>query len=479
MERKLLDKTYKPEVLTNASELSEVACNVRDRYPAEKVYGTMIDVTNAYGQNLQSVATAKTCCSLVKTVVDDVEIVVVCIYTEMVFGGTESGAAYALLGRAIDWAHNRTYKQSSRYVDDHSLINAASRINQSESLCVRIITALFGKCGVNPKKLIRYEEDLISIGWQFNLRRDVWTVKPKPKGIRKLFAAVFVHIKIGQNVVKAKMMEEVVGVLNHYLRVIPLAETSIKSLYACMDYSGYYRDCELSDAAQDDLTWLRAVVLICMSQPELVSISIDHLRSHPVVEAYMKTDAATSVGGGGALGDHPDESSLTLCQERIRWSELEFSIFDSQGVSINVLELFAGVYHVLLWGDRLRGKVVKLFRDNTSAVSWLNNRRGNIKSVGGIDLLRVLSFYCMIMKIRVICEHIPGVDNVLADTLSRDSYIVLQDGKQDIIEDKDWLKGLSKKECCRKLLKIAIVEPERLHLKGLLEVVQHLLTTRG
>jgi hypothetical protein len=198
-----------------------------------------------------------------------------------------------------------------------------------------------------------------------------------------------------------------------------------------------------------------------------------------VVEAYMKTDAATSVGGGGALGDHPDESSLTLCQERIRWSELEFSIFDSQGVSINVLELFAGVYHVLLWGDRLRGKVVKLFRDNTSAVSWLNNRRGNIKSVGGVALLRVLSFYCMIMKIRVICEHIPGVDNVLADTLSRDSYIVLQDGKQDIIEDKDWLKGLSKKECCRKLLKIAIVEPERLHLKGLLEVVQHLLTTRG
>jgi hypothetical protein len=479
MDRKLLDKTYKPEVLTNASELSEVACNVRDRYPAEKVYGTMIDVTNAYGQNLQSVATAKTCCSLVKTVVDDVEIVVVCIYMEMVFGGTESGAAYALLGRAIDWAHNRTYKQSSRYVDDHSLINAASRINQSESLCVRIITALFGRYGVNPKKLIRYEEDLISIGWQFNLRRDVWTVKPKPKGIRKLFAAVFVHIKIGQNVVKAKMMEEVVGVLNHYLRVIPLAETSIKSLYACMDYSGYYRDCVLSDAAQDDLTWLRAVVLICMSQPELVSISIDHLRSHPVVEAYIKTDAATSVGGGGALGDHPDEGSLTLCQERIRWSELEFAIFNSQGVSINVLELFAGVYHVLLWGDRLRGKVVKLFIDNTSAVSWLNSRRGNIKSVGGIALLRVLSVYCMIMKIRVICEHIPGVDNVLADTLSRDSYIVLQDGKQDIIEDKDWLKGLSKKECCRKLLKIAIVEPERLHLRGLLEVVQHLLTTRG
>jgi len=74
----------------------------------------MIDVTNAYVHNLQSVATAKTCCSLVKTVVEGVEIVVVCIYVEMVFGGTESGAAYALLGRAIDWAHYRAYKQSSR-----------------------------------------------------------------------------------------------------------------------------------------------------------------------------------------------------------------------------------------------------------------------------------------------------------------------------------------------------------------------------
>jgi hypothetical protein len=274
-------------------------------------------------------------------------------------------------------------------------------------------------------------------------------------------------------------MEEVVGVLNHYLRVIPLAETSIKSLYACMDYSGYHRDCKLSDAAQDDLTWLRAVILISMSQPELVSISIDHLRLHPVVEAYIKTDAATSTGGGGALGDNPEESSLTLCQERIRWSELEFTIFQSQGVSINVLELFAGVYHVLLWGNLLRGKVVKLFIDNTSAVSWLNNRRGNVKSVGGVALLRVLSVYCMIMKIRVVCEHIPGVENILADKLSRDLFIVIQDTNEGIIEGKSWWKNLSRKECCRKLLKIAIVEPERLHLKGLLEVVQHLLTTPG
>ena len=479
IDQKLLDETYRPEVLTNASELSEAACVIRDRHPTEKIYGTMIDVTNAYGQNLQSVATAKTCCSLVKTVVEGSEIVVVCIYAEMVFGGTESGAAYALLGRAINWAHNRAYRQSARYVDDHSLINAASKIEQSEVLCVRIITALFGRFGVNPKKLIRYEEDLISIGWEFNLRRDVWTVKPKPKGIRKLFAAVFLHIAVGQKVVKAKLMEEVVGVLNHYLRVIPLAETSIKSLYACMDYSGYHRDCKLSDAAQDDLTWLRAVILICMSQPDLVSISIDHLRLHPVVEAYIKTDAATSTGGGGALSDHPEEGKLTLCEERIRWSELEFNIFQAQGVSINVLELFAGIYHVLLWGNRLRGKVVKLFIDNTSAVSWLNNRRGNVKSVGGIALLRVLSVYCMIAKIRIICEHIPGVENILADKLSRDLFIVVQDTKEDITEDKNWWRDLSRKACCRKLLKIAIVEPEKLHLRSLLEVVQHLLSIHG
>ena len=479
IDRELMGRVYPPECLTNGSKISELACEVRDRHPNEKIFGTMIDITNAYGQNLQSLRTAKTSCSLAKVLHNGKMRVVVCIYVEMMFGGAESGAAYALTGRAISWAHNRAYHQSERYVDDFSLLNSMSKIISSEELCVRIICALFGKFGVNPDKLIRYEEDLISIGWRFNLRRDVWKVMPKPKALRKLFACVFVWIAIGQQIVTSKLLEKVVGVLNHYLRVIPLAEASIKSLYACMDYSGFQHVVTLSREAMDDLDWLRAVIMICMMDPELMCVSIDHFRINVIVEAYVRTDAATTIGGGGALGMQADEDSPVILEARIRWSDLEFRIFVSQGVSINILELFAGIYHVLLWGDQLKGKVVKLFCDNTAAVSWLNSKRGNVKSVGGVALLRVLSVYCMIQKIRIVSEHIPGIKNIRADRLSRELYVILQDGSEESTEDENWWRGLSREATCRKLLKIAIVQPELLHLKQLLGVVQYLLSTPG
>ena len=479
IDQELMNSIYKPEEHTNGSKICELACEVRDRHPNDKVFGTMIDVTNAYGQNLQSLATAKTCCCLAKTWVDGVEKTVVCIYAELIFGGTEAGAAYAVTGRAIHWAHNRREKQSERYVDDHSLLNSMHKIVVSEEWCVRIITALFGKYGVNPKKLIRYEEDLISIGWKFNLRKESWKIMPKPKAIRKIFAAIFFWIRVGQVTVKSKRMESVLGILNHYLRVIPLAEASIKSLYACMDYTGHQREIRLSENALDDLKWLRAITLICMTQPELMCVSIDHLRVNPIVEAYIRTDAASTIGGGGALGDQPEEDSPVSYEARIRWTDLEMNIFQAQGVSINILELFAAIYHILIWGEKLRGKVVKLFCDNTAAVSWLNNKRGNSKAVGGIALLRVLSIYCMIMKIRIVSEHIPGVENIRADRISRELCVVLQDRNEGITEDKNWWKNLSRQDTCRKLLKIAIVQPELLHLNELLGVVRHLLLTPG
>ena len=56
---------------------------------------------------------------------------------------------------------------------------------------------------------------------------------------------------------------------------------------------------------------INAVVRTVLVKIDRTDLSVKHhLRLHPVVEAYVETDAANSTGCGGALGDHPEESSL-------------------------------------------------------------------------------------------------------------------------------------------------------------------------
>ena len=91
---------------------------------------------------------------------------------------------------------------------------------------------------------------------------------------------------------------------------------------------------------------------------------------------------------------------------------------------------------MLLWGNRLSGSVVHVYCDNTAAVSWIHNSRGNVHAVGLIPLLRLLTIYCFIKKITLISSHLPGVENILADKLSRELFDTLQDCRNRMLVEE-------------------------------------------
>ena len=358
------------------------------------------------------------------------------------------------------------------------ITDTASRIKASENNLVKHVKYLLGTDAVNEEKRIEYKQDLMAIGWNFNFRRDVWKVMPKAKSFKKLFHCLLVLIKLGSTKVKNKVVEKVAGVVNWYMKVIPAGQSFVKSLYSCIDWSRHRRDVDITGAL-DDLMWLRAIVVLSILDPSVLCADIGMVRKYKIATRSLWSDASTSVGGGSYLCNAMARAEVELAHSRIRWTPQEQQLFKMLNVSINVLEFFQAAYSVLLWGDELENQVVHIHCDNTAAVSWIHKSRGDVAAVGLLPLLRLLSVYCFIKKITLICTHIAGVDNIYADQLSRDLFDIVKEDTKEDIKTGNWWSDLNRQETCRKLLWVAITMPCELHLKKLLGVLRHLLTTRG
>jgi hypothetical protein len=105
---------------------------------------------------------------------------------------------------------------------------------------------------------------------------------------------------------------------------------------------------------------------------------------------------------------------------QFRWEEAEKRLFASSAdgpTDINVLEFVVAVLAVISEREHLRGTIVVLRVDNMSAVSWLNRLRLN--HLWGQSWMRLLIATSLCFDIRIVCLHIPGVNNPIADGLSR------------------------------------------------------------
>jgi len=84
---------------------------------------------------------------------------------------------------------------------------------------------------------------------------------------------------------------------------------------------------------------------------------------------------------------------------------------------INALELLSLLVALRLWCPRFKGKKLKNFCDNEASVSVLNSGRCRDKLM--LDLLREIAFLCALNHCMIRAVHLAGIDNRLADRLSR------------------------------------------------------------
>ena len=86
---------------------------------------------------------------------------------------------------------------------------------------------------------------------------------------------------------------------------------------------------------------------------------------------------------------------------------------------ITAKELIPIVLAAALWGPHWLGKQVLFHTDNLAVVQVVRNMNATDQLL--CNLLRCLYFYAAHYHFSFMAEHIPGVKNVAADTLSRDN----------------------------------------------------------
>lgn len=216
-------------------------------------------------------------------------------------------------------------------------------------------------------------------------------------------------------------LQRAVGTLRWYSAVVPMASTfelqrlltDTQRRHKHKQSTGYNRRtfCTLTPAARCELEWWQWILRVNLHTPMLEAPAwylANQPGQRPVISIY--TDASTTVGGGYLI------PAMTYGQ--FRWSREEQSLYGrGEKTDINGLEFVTAVCAIVANREKLRGTVVQLFIDNTSAVSWINKRRTS--QLYGQSWIRCLISVALEYHLIIMCDYIPGVDNVHADALSR------------------------------------------------------------
>lgn len=517
------DSVYPPTRLPTLSDICEMAQQAKTRAErgSERVVGAVVDVAGAYNQITLSYEAA-----LHRTVMIYIgpnQIPHLCIILVNNFGDARAGHVYNIAGSFIDHHHNLPSEEGERrsetYIDDGVMISPESKIEKARTDYRRAVTLPFGLAGIEPKKDKFMEEDLVCLGWHFNLRKSVWRVGPKKRAIEKIFAYLYLILPIDitdedkEIRVPRRTLHTIASLLSWYSAVLRIGKPFVHSIFKNLGWGPPNQMIVVNVDCKRDLEMWRVISLASMKNPHLMSAKINHLCPARRADLVLTADASKLIGGGAWLSEsvirtdssvNPDvtgsvnteglmfegavvsdeASGEILRQGCIRWTKEELELFsigipDNHGhmtpISINVLEYFVVMHFVLLWGDELKGKTIAVNCDNTAAVSWLLKMRGSNKSPVAESLVKLFTLFCSSMDITLLPLHLRGDTNIHADNLSR--LLMYQEAptaRTDTREDSWWI-GLPREAICRQLLEASVVKPSSMPLRRVLMLLNALL----
>ena len=196
-----------------------------------------------------------------------------------------------------------------------------------------------------------------------------------------------------------------IGKLSFATKVVPAGRIFLRRLIeAATKAKQLHHHVQITRDARNDIAWWKWFLPVWQG----VSLFI-HQRWTEASTLQLYTDAAGAIGYG-AFFQGAWISGPWLPHQRL----------GAPGISIAWQELYAIVIAAWTWASQLAGKRIRFRTDNQAIVhAWAEARSRDPKIM---QLIRVLYLLSALHSFAVRLSHIPGVANIIADSLSRQQF---------------------------------------------------------
>ncbi len=196
-------------------------------------------------------------------------------------------------------------------------------------------------------------------------------------------------------------MESLVGHLSHAATVVRPGRRFMRNMYRLMTKAKRRRwpSVRLNKVFRADLQWWRAFLVAWKGSSIILRSRFQSL------DLRVWSDASGSWGCGALWGPN--------------WFQVRCEDFPrARQWDIAAKELLPIILAAAIWGKSWSRSIVQFNCDNAAVVAVITS--GSAKDVWLAHLLRCLFFLEAKYKFHAVATHVPGVQNCLADALSRD-----------------------------------------------------------
>lgn len=311
------------------------------------------------------------------------------------FGLRSAPFLFDQVAKAIEWiARQRGAIHLVRYLDDFLTFGMPDCAQCLDNKSILLDVCSIVNAPVNPEKVIGPSTTMEFLG----IWLDSHAMRAGIAESRRQELLAEIHSMLPRRTCKKREMLQLIGKLSFASKVVPAGRIFLRRLIdISTKVSSLHHHLTLTEDTRADLRWWAAF----LPTWECSSTMLQSSWSSPS-QLQLYTDASGELGYGAYykgmwFNGHWDH---TTHSQSITWKEL-----------------YAIVLAASTWGHLWRGKRILFHCDNLSVVGiWA---KGSSTMPGIMDLVRVLYFIAARLEFHVTIQHISGVNNVIADALSR------------------------------------------------------------
>ena len=312
--------------------------------------------------------------------------------TRLPFGLRSAPKIFTAVADALQWSFTRQgVTWVAHYLDDYITLGPPNSEVCGENLDRMLTTCRRLGVPVAPAKCAGPTSVLTFLG--FELDTNCMVVRLPREKLQRTLALV--REWMAKRACKKRELESLLGHLQHAATVIRAGRTFVRRLIELLAvFEKREHWVRLNDSMRSDLTWWLTYM------EGWNGISVLPIAGAPTVP--LVTDASGTWGCGAHWNTH--------------WFQWEWE-GRSREWHIAPKELLPILFALVVWGRQWVGRRVECQCDNMAVVVVINSGRSRDKVI--MHLLRCMFFVVAQLDIQIHATHLPGVENIAADSLSR------------------------------------------------------------